>query len=235
LKVKCPKCGAAAQADASKIPEQGARAKCPSCGTPFLIKKQPHQARPQAYKSTTPRPPRGQRLPYTPPERESEPWDDPDYEMPVVYTDIERGRGCSMMTALFVVLVVGLALIGLQKTPGEKAGDDFITRLKPLEKATVPSYSQRHFDQDLAQVRRRIIRRNYTAYRVEREGPEMRILRDFFDYCGRPCDVLVDAEIRPLDTRDGFEANVWCYEQGRPVLKYLWTFDSLWVDGNPCR
>ncbi len=235
MKVKCPKCGAAAQVDATKVPEQGAHAKCPSCGSRYLIKKHPHQTQPQPYKSTTPRPPSGARPAYVPPEREPEPWDDPDYEMPVVYTELGPGRGCSMLTALFVVLVVGLAMIGLQKTPGERAGDDFVTRLKPLEKAAAPSYSQQYFNLDLAQVRRKIIRRNYTAYRVEREGPELRLLRYMFSYCGRGCDVPVEAEIRPLDTHDGFEAEVWCYEQGRPVVKYLWTFDSLWVDGNPCR
>lgn len=235
MKVKCPKCGAAAKVDASRIPDQGARAKCPSCGTPFLIQKHQDSTTPQPYKSTTPRPPRSQRLPYTPPEQGDEPWDDPDFEMPVVYSDIEGGRGCSMLTALFVVLIVGLALIGLQKTPGERAGDDFVTKKVQAEKQTAPIYSQENFQTDLAQMRRKIIHRNYTAYTVQREGPEMRVLRYLFDYCGRACDVPVETEIRPLPSHDGFEAEIWCYEQGRPVIKYLWTYDSLWVDGKQCR
>jgi hypothetical protein len=140
-----------------------------------------------------------------------------------------------MITALFVVLVVGLALIGLQKPAGERAGDDFVTRLKPLEGLSVPVYSKENFKMDLAQVRRRIIRRNYNAYRVNRESPEMRILRALFDDCGQVCDIPVEAHIRPLKTNDGFEAEIWCYEQGRPIIKYLWTFDSLWIDGVRCR
>jgi hypothetical protein len=139
-----------------------------------------------------------------------------------------------MVVGIAFLFLIGVFLyIGLQKIP--------VATRQPAHELTPKEIQETEYERldqaykmDLTAVRRKILSHNYTSYNVARSGPEFRLMLDFLYACDWGCEKIIQVEINPLETRNGFKANVTCTQGEFWRVRYLWTTGELSVDGKAC-
>ena len=170
--------------------------------------------------------------------QEEEKYWDPDWEPPVTlgveHTAIRGTKFGRTIIIILAFLIVGVIGYSVLIRPDTETMSDLDTQ-PPSNTEEVTSYPAYKISQDLRQLRWKIVRGNYTNFRVSRYGAEFRVLQEMLDECDAGCEFIYEADINPLKTQDGFEGIAYCGGGLIFKVKYHWTDESVFIDGAKCR
>lgn len=141
------------------------------------------------------------------------------------------GHGIIVALVLLVLTVVIYFALSPVPPPLPKSARYISRPLSPEETAAREKSAR---ESDLLAIRRQIIQKNYTSYSIELMSPEYRSAFYFLDKCGLDCTAVFMTTITPLPDRTGFVMEVFCDQGKNYRLTYLWTTDTVSINGVAC-
>ncbi len=163
---------------------------------------------------------------------------DPEWEPPVTigveHTGVQL-RGWFTAFVFIVCLTAGFLIFRGLYIQDVDEMDKFLTAQPRPGVKYEPEYTVDDYSRDLRRIRRRVVRSNYSTYTMEQLGFEFRVMYDVLSECGGECNYINKVRIVPLDTKNGFEALIDCYEDGKYTVKYMWFSKELSVNNRACR
>jgi hypothetical protein len=138
----------------------------------------------------------------------------------------------AVLAAALAIAVALIVVLSRPPAPPPTAQD----RIDQTRRGLGSAYFSPEARQVLERMRNKIRRDNYEFYMAEPGGPERVILRGLLAACGRPCPEEQELRARLAPTADGrgFVAEMTCGVGQDMDVRYLWTNNTAWIDGQKC-
>lgn len=138
------------------------------------------------------------------------------------------------LIGISIVVIIGFIVLMWWTNRIETDMPQFAPPVDQSSRGAGSLYGSTDMEAVIHRMRLKIRRDDYRPFWAPVPGPEERVLVQIMMNCRADCPEIEETRVAPLDTGDGFFAEVFCSDQNKYSITYYWSTNSAWIDERQC-